>query len=99
LEDDFDRAWFDVVLEDIGGYPVLFPPDIGSRKRDLLPGRIVEMGMGLHHKYRGVAKIKASSGFYLCPLSSLVPNHLIKYQGSVEIACRTGEKPYTVILY
>jgi hypothetical protein len=27
-------------------------PSIGSRKRDRLLGRIVEVGMGLHHKYR-----------------------------------------------
>jgi hypothetical protein len=59
------------------------------------------MGMGLRHKYRGVtvAKIKASSGFYLCPLSSLVPNPSMKCRGSVEIAARTREKPCTVTLY
>jgi hypothetical protein len=101
LEDDFDRAWFDVVIEDIDKYPVLFPPNIGSRKQDLLPGKIAEVGMGLHHKYRGiaVAKIKTSSGFYLCPLSSLVPNPSMKCRGSVEIASRTGENPCTVTLY
>jgi hypothetical protein len=101
LEDYFDRAWFDVVIEDIDKYPILFPPDIGSRKRDLLPGKIMEVGMGLHHKYRGiaVAKIKASSGFYLCPLSSLVPNPSMKCRGSVEIASRTGENLCAVTLY
>jgi hypothetical protein len=57
--------------------------------------------MGLHHKYLGVAvaKIEASSGFYLCPLSSLVPNPSIKCRGSVEIASRIGEHPCTVTLY
>jgi hypothetical protein len=101
LEDDFDRAWFDFVIEGIDGYPVLFPPDIGSRKRDLLPGRIVEVGVGLRHKYRGIAvtKIEASSGFYLCPLSSMVPNPSMKRRGSVEIAFRTGENPCAVTLY
>jgi hypothetical protein len=55
----------------------------------------MEVGMGLHHKYRGaaVAKIKASSGFYLCPLSSMVSNPSMKCRGSVEIASRTGKKP------
>jgi hypothetical protein len=102
LEDDFDRAWFDFVIEDIEGYPVLFPQDIGNRKEDRLSGKIVEVGMGLCHKYRGiaVAKIEASSGFYLCPLSSLVPNpSSMKRRGSVEIAARTGEKPCAVTLY
>jgi hypothetical protein len=101
LEDDFDRAWFDVVIEDIGKYPVLFPPDMGNRKGDRLSGRIVEVGMGLRHKYRGiaVAKIEASSGFYLCPLASLVPNPSMKCRGSVVIAARTGENPCTVTLY
>jgi hypothetical protein len=101
LEDDFDRAWFDVVIEDLDQYPVLFPPDMGNRKRDMLSGRIVEVGMGLYHKYRGVAvaKIKASSGMYLCPLSRLVPNPSTKCRGSVEIASRTGEHPCTVTLY
>jgi hypothetical protein len=46
-----------------------------------------------------VAKIEASSGFYLCPLSSLVPNPSMKCRGSVEIASRTGGKPCTVTLY
>jgi hypothetical protein len=89
------------VIEDIGKYPVLFPPDIGNRKGGRLSGRIVEVGMGLHHKYRGiaVAKIDASSGFYLCPLSSLVPNPSIKCRGSVEIASWTGKNPCTVTLY
>jgi hypothetical protein len=101
LEDDYDRAWFDVVIEDIDKYPVLFPPDMGNRKGDRLPGKIVEVGMGLHHKYRGiaVAKIAASSGFYLCPLSRLVSNPSMKCRGSVEIAARTGEHPCTVTLY
>ncbi|MDR1429301.1 MAG: hypothetical protein LBI85_03345 [Spirochaetaceae bacterium] len=101
LEDDFDSAWFDAVVEDIGEYPVLFPLDIGNRKRDRLLGRIVEVGMGLHHKYRGiaVAKIKAPSGFYLCPLSSLVPRPSMKCRGSLEIASRTGELSCTVTLY
>jgi hypothetical protein len=53
LEDDFDRTWFDFVIEGIDGYPVLFPQDIGNRKRDRLSGKIAEVGMGLHHKYRG----------------------------------------------
>jgi hypothetical protein len=101
LEDDFDRAWFNVVIGDIDKYPVLFPPDMGNRKGDRLSGRIVEVGMGLHHKYRGiaVAKIAASSGFYLCPLSRLVPNPSMKCRGSAEIAARTGEHPCTVTLY
>jgi hypothetical protein len=101
LDDDFDHAWFDVVIEDIGKYPVWFPRDIGSGKRDRLSGNIVEVGMGLYHKYRGiaVAKIKASSGMYLCPLSSLVPNLSMKCRGSVEIASRTGDNPCTVTLY
>jgi hypothetical protein len=101
LEDDFDRSWFDFVIEGISDYPVLFPQDIGNRKGDRLSGRIVEVGMGLHHKYRGVAvaKIKTSSGFYLCPLSSLVPNPSMKCRGSAEIAVRTGDKPSTVTLY
>jgi hypothetical protein len=101
LADDFDREWFDVVIEDIGQYPVLFPPDMGNRKGDRLSGRIVEVGMGLHHKYRGVAvaKVEAPSGFYLCPLSSLVPNPSMKCRGAVEIATRTGEKPCAVTLY
>jgi hypothetical protein len=101
LEDDFDRAWFDVVIEGISDYPVLFPQDIGNRKGDRLPGKIAEVGMGLHHKYRGiaVAKIEASSGFYLCPLSSLVPNPSVRRRGSAEIASRTGDKPCTVTLH
>jgi hypothetical protein len=101
LEDDFDPTWFDVVIEDIGHYPVWFPRDMGSGKRDRLSGRIEEVGMGLHHKYRGVAvaKIEASSGFYLCPLASLVPNPSMKCRGSAEIASRTGEHPCTVTLY
>jgi hypothetical protein len=101
LEDDFDHAWFDFVIEDIDRYPVLFPPDIGSHKGDLLPGKIVEVGMGLRHKYRGVAvaKIKAPSGFYLCPLFRLVPNPSMKCRRSVEIATRTEENPCAVTLY
>jgi hypothetical protein len=101
LEDDFDPSWFDMVIEGIGEYPVLFPPDIGNRKRDRLLGRIVEVGMGLHHKYRGaaVAKVKAASGFYLCPLSRLVPRHSMKCRGSLEIASRTGEPSCTVTRY
>jgi hypothetical protein len=101
LEDDFDRSWFDTVIESVSDYPVWFPRDIGNYKRDRLSGRIVEVGMGLYHKYRGVAvaKIKASSGIYLCPLSSLVPNPSVKCRGSVEIASRTGEHPCTVTLY
>jgi hypothetical protein len=89
------------VIDGIENYLVLFPPDIGSGKRDRLSGRIVEVGMGLYHKYRGVAaaKIKASSGMYLCPLSSLVPNSSMKCRGSVEIASRRGEYPCTVTLY
>jgi hypothetical protein len=62
LEDDFDRAWFDFVIEGLSDYPVLFPQDIGNRKGDRLSGRIVEVGMGFQHKYRGIAveKIEAS---------------------------------------
>jgi hypothetical protein len=91
----------DVVIEDLDQYPVLFPPDMGNRKGDLLPGRIVKVGMGLRHKYRGVAvaKIAASSGFYLCPLSRLVPNPSMKCRGLAEIASRTEEYPCTVTLY
>jgi hypothetical protein len=57
--------------------------------------------MGLHHKYRGlaVAKIKAASGFYLCPLSSLVPRPSMKCRDSLEIAFRNGEPSCTVTLY
>jgi hypothetical protein len=101
LEDDYDRAWFDVVIDGIENYPVLFPPDMGSGKRDRLSGNIVEVGMGLYHKYRGVAvaKIRAPSGMYLCPLSSLVPNPSMRCRGSAEIASRTGENPCTVTLY
>jgi hypothetical protein len=78
-----------------------FPRDIGSSKRDRLSGNIIEVGMGLYHKYRGMAaaKIEASSGFYLCPLSSLVPNPSMKCRGSAEIASGTGENPCRVILY
>jgi hypothetical protein len=94
-EDDFDHTWFDVVIEDIGQYPVWFPRDIGSGKRDRLAGRIVEVGMGLRHQYRGiaVAKIEASSGFYLCPLSSLASNPSMKCRGSAEIASGPGKTP------
>ncbi|MDR2797348.1 MAG: hypothetical protein LBB80_03300 [Treponema sp.] len=94
-------TWFNVVIEDIGCYPVWFPRDMGSGKRDRLSGDIIEVGMGLYHKYRGmaVAKIKASSGMYLCPLSSLVPNPSMRCRGSVEIASRTGENPCTVTFY
>jgi hypothetical protein len=101
LEDDFDHSWFDTVIEGISEYPVLFSPDIGNHKRDRLPGRIAEVGMGLHHKYRGmaVAKIKAPSGFYLCPLSSLVPRPSMRCRGSLEIASRNGEPSCTVTLY
>jgi hypothetical protein len=100
-DDDFDRAWFDFVIEGIGEYPVLFPPDIRNRTRDRLPGKIVEVGIGLRRKYRGVAvaKIEASSGFYLCPLSSLAPNPSMKCRGSAKIAARTGENPCTVTFY
>jgi hypothetical protein len=101
LEDDFDPAWFDTVIEGIGEYPVLFPPDMGNRKKDRLLGRIAEVGMGLRHKYRGVAvaKVKADSGVYLCPLSSLVPNPSMKCRGSLEIASRTEDPFSTVTLY
>jgi hypothetical protein len=101
LEEDFDAAWFDMVIEGIGEYPVWFPPDIGSRKRDHLSGRIVAVGMGLHHKYRGmaVAKIKAPSGVYLCHLSSLVPFPPMRCRGSLEIASRNGEPSCAVTLY
>jgi hypothetical protein len=101
LEDDFDHTWFDYVIEGISDYPVWFPRDMGNGKRDRLSGKIVEVGMGLHHKYRGVAvaKIEAPSGFYLCPLSLLVPNLSMKCRGSAEIASRTGEHPCTVTMY
>jgi hypothetical protein len=93
-EGDYDRAWFDVVIDGIGEYPVLFPPDIGNRKGDRLSGKIVEVGMGLRGKYRGVtvAKVESLSCFYLCPLSSLAPHPSMKRRGSVEIASRSGEK-------
>jgi hypothetical protein len=57
--------------------------------------------MGLRRKYRGAAgaKIEASSGFYLCPLSSLAPNPSMRCRGSVEVAARTGENPCTVTFY
>jgi hypothetical protein len=98
LEDDYDREWFDFVIGGISDYPVWFPRDIGSGKGDRLSGRIVAVRMGLRHKYRriGVAKIDASSGFYLCPLSSLVPNPSMKCRGSAEIAARNGENPCTI---
>jgi hypothetical protein len=101
LEDDFDRTWFDAVIEDLDQYPVLFSPDMGNHKADRLSGKIVEVGMGLRHKYQGVAvaKVAASSGFYLCPLSRLVPNPSMKCRGSAEIAARTEEHPCTVTLY
>jgi hypothetical protein len=101
LEDDFDPTWFDTVIEGIGEYPVWFPPDIGSRKRNHLLGRIVAVDMGLHHKYRGmaVAKIEAESGVYLCPLSSLAPHLSMKCRGSLEIVSRTREPSCTVTLY
>jgi hypothetical protein len=74
---------------------------MGNRKGDMLSGKIVEVGMGLRHKYRGVAvaKIMASSGFYLCPLSRMVPNPSMKCRGSAEIAVRTGENLCAVTLY
>jgi hypothetical protein len=101
LEDDFDREWFDYVIEGISDYPVWFPRDIGTNKQDRLSGRIVKVGMGLHHKYRGiaVAKIEASSGFYLCHLSSLGSNPSMKHRSSAEMAAWTGENPSTVSLY
>jgi hypothetical protein len=101
LEDDYDRTWFDVVVEGIDKYPVLFPPDIGNRTGGRLSGRMVEVGMGLRQKYRGiaVAKIKAPSGFYLCPLTRLVPNPSMKCRGSAVIASRTGEHPCIVAFY
>jgi hypothetical protein len=42
-------------IESISDYPVWFPMDIGNHRGDRLSGRIVEVGMGLHHKYRGRA--------------------------------------------
>jgi hypothetical protein len=83
------------LIKDIGKYPVWFSRDIGNHRGDHLSGRIVEVGMGLHHKYRGrtMAKIEVPSGIYLCPLSSLVPNPSMKCRGSVEIASRTGNIP------
>jgi hypothetical protein len=100
-EEDYDRHWFDFVLENIGDYSVLFPPDIGNRRGDRLSGRIVEVGMGLRRKYRGVpvAKIEAPSGFYLCPLSRLAPCPPAKHRDSVEIAARSGENLCTVTFY
>jgi hypothetical protein len=99
-KDGFDHTWFDFVVEDIGQYPVWFPRDMGSGKRDCLSGKIVETGMGLHHKYRGivVAKLEASSDFYLCPLASLVPNPAMKRREPVEIAARTEDNPCAVTL-
>jgi hypothetical protein len=101
-DDDYDRNWFDFVVGNIGDYPVLFPPDIGNRKGDRLPGRIVEAGMGLRDKYRGlpVAKVETPWGFYLCPLSSLVPLPSAKNRSSsVEKASRRGKNPCTVTLH
>jgi hypothetical protein len=100
-EEDYDRRWFDTVVGNIGDYPVLFPVDVGNRRGDRLPGRIAEVGMGLRGKYRGiaVAKIIASSGFYLCPLSSLVPDPSVKGKSSTELASRAGENPCTVTIY
>jgi hypothetical protein len=74
---------------------------MGNRKQDRLLGRIVGVGMGLHHKYRGmeVAKVKADSGFYLCPLSSLVPRPSMECRGSLEIASRNKKPSCTVALY
>jgi hypothetical protein len=97
-EDGYDRDWFDFVSEDIGQYPVRFSPSIGSGKGDRLSGRIVEAGMGLRHKYRGiaVAKIEASSGFYLCPLSGLAPQSFREapgFGGDSRTDWRTGTVP------
>jgi hypothetical protein len=91
----YDSLYVKPYEYDIDGYQVLFPQDIGSRERDRLSRRIVEVGMGFHHKYRGiaVAKVEVSSAFYLCPLSSLLPNPSMKCRGSVEITSRMGEIP------
>jgi hypothetical protein len=74
---------------------------MGNCKRDRLSGRIMGVGMDIHHKYweMAVVKIEASSVFYLYPLSRLIPNPSMKYRGSVEIAARTGENLCTVTLY
>jgi hypothetical protein len=99
LEDDFDQAWFDVVIEGISEYPVLFPPDIEPQAG---PPAGEDSGYGPASQVPGgaaVAKIKTSSGFWLCPLSSLVSNPSIKCRGSAEIATRTGGNPCTVTLY
>jgi hypothetical protein len=99
-EDDFNRSWFDFVIGGMNEYPVLFSSGHRERQAGHLSGKIVEVGMGLYHKYREivVVRVKAPLGFYLCPLSRLVPNPSIKW-GSVEIASRTGENPCTVTLY
>jgi hypothetical protein len=57
--------------------------------------------MDLHHKYRGVTvvKVKIFSGFYPCPLSSLVLHLSMKYRDSMGAAFRTGELSCTVTLY
>jgi hypothetical protein len=46
-----------------------------------------------------MAKIAASSSFYLCPLSRLIPNPSMKCRESVEIASQTGENPCIVTFY
>jgi hypothetical protein len=57
--------------------------------------------MSLRHKYWGivVAKIEASSGFYLYPLSSTVPNPSMKCRSLAKIAARTGKNPCAVTFY
>jgi hypothetical protein len=63
------------IIEGIDGYPVLFLQNIGSQKRNRRSGSIIEVEIGLHHKYWGITtvKVEASSVFYLRPLSSLAP--------------------------
>jgi hypothetical protein len=62
---------------------------------------VMAVGMGLKGKYQGfpVAKIKADSKLYLCPLADLVPNPRLKCRGSIMIASRKGENPCEVTLY
>jgi hypothetical protein len=98
---DYDLTWFDYVNPDIERYPVLFPRDITKYKRDRLSGRIIGVGMGLRNKYRGfpVAKIKAGSGLYLCPMADLIPNPRLKCRGTAVIASREGENPCEITLY
>jgi hypothetical protein len=100
-EGDFDPSWFDFVTEDLARYPVLFPRDMGNYRKDRLPGRMVEVGMGIQGKYEGIpiARIQSDSGCYLCPLEQLIPNPSMKSRGSAFIASRHGNKPCEVTVW